>query len=287
LKSNARQSRTGDIVTVGVLLTLALGSLSLNSREDASPHALDRALLSITVGLQNGVRGAIDGVGGFWSGYIYLIGVEDENRALKEKLRALEADKARLAYAEAELPRLKKALAYRESSGPEFLPARVIGRDTTPSFKILRLRVDRGSSEIKKGMAVISPEGIVGQISSVYGDYADVMLLTDPQSHIDVMVDRNRSSGTLLGRGEAEGYLCSIPYLSREDQVREGDLVVTSGLDQLFPKGLVVGTVTAVTPRKEQPFQEVEVRPAVDFTRLEDVFVLTSDLSPREVGGDK
>jgi rod shape-determining protein MreC len=249
--------------------------LSLNARPGKTPNALDASLLSVTAWLQNGFTGFSDGAGTFWSTYINQAELVESNFALRAELREVKAEKARLELMERELTQLKAQLEFRDRMGPAYLSARVIGRDTTPSFRILRLRIDRGETEIKKGMAVVTPEGIVGQITRVFGDYADVMLLADPQSRIDVMVDRTRSPGTLIGLGEGANYTCTIPYLPKEDAVSEGDLIVTSGLDQLFPKGLPVGTITKVIPRKEQPFQEVEVRPVVDFAQLEYVFVVT------------
>lgn len=275
MKVRSRQNRTGDVATVGIFLTVALALLALNSRASAKPHAVDRALLVLIASIQNTFTRTADGVVSFWTNYVYHVNLAEENQKLKEENLALKTDNARLALLEGELDRLQGLLDFRREN-PEYLPARIIGRDTTAAFRTLMLRIDRGDQEVKKGMAVVTPEGIVGQIFQVFGDYADVMLLVDPRSRIDVLVERSRSPGTLQGKGDEEDYLCTIPLLSRDDTIREGDLIVTSGLDQLFPKGLPVGTVTQITPHKDQPYQEVEVRPVIDLSRIEYVFVVPS-----------
>lgn len=275
MRVNPRQGRAGDVALLVALFTLGLILLSVNARPGASPNFFDRSLLVFTSWLQHGFSSFTEGTGDFWSTYVSHVDLAEKNLALQTELIQVKAEKARLELVERELQQLKAQLEFRDRVGPAYLSARIVGRDTTPSFRVLRLRIDRGETEVKKGMAVVTPEGIVGQISRVFGEYADVMLLADPQSHIDVMADRTRSPGTLIGRGEAENYSCTIPYLPKDDAVSEGDLIVTSGLDQLFPKGLPVGIITKVIPRKEQPFQSVEVRPVVDFSQLEYVFVVT------------
>lgn len=281
-------NRTGDIATVAALLFVSLGLLLINSQPSAANlNPFDRFIRSIVAWMQGGLTSTTDGVASFFGNIRNIAELAEENADLKTKVQNLEAENARLRLADQEVSRLKELLDFRKSKGLAYLPAKIISRETTPSFRVLRLRIDRGENELdygielKKGMAVVSAQGVVGQLSKVYGDYADVILVSDPQSRLDAMIERNRSSGTLIGKGEEDGYLCAIPYLSRDDSVHEGDTVVTSGLDQTFPKGLLVGTVSKVTQRKEQPFQEVEVRPVVDFERLEYVFVVTPLAAPQ------
>jgi rod shape-determining protein MreC len=281
-------NRTGDIAAVLLLLFLSLGLLLINSQPSAANiNPLDRAIRSVVAWLQQSATGGSDSTSSFLSNLRDVSKLVEENASLQQRVVSLEAENARLVVVERELSRMKELLDFRQTKGLSYLPAKIISRETTPSFQVLKLRIDRGENEkrfgleLKKGMAVVSAQGVVGQLSRVYGDYADVILISDPQSRLDAMVERNRSSGTLIGLGEDEGHLCTMPYLSRDDTVLEGDAIVTSGLDQMFPKGLPIGTVTKVNPRKEQPFQEVEVKPAVNFEKLEYVFVVTLLAAPQ------
>jgi rod shape-determining protein MreC len=281
-------NRTGDIAAVLLLLFLSLGLLLINSQPSAANiNPLDRAIRSVVAWLQQSATGGSDSTSSFLSNLRDVSKLVEENASLQQRVVSLEAENARLVVVERELSRMKELLDFRQTKGLSYLPAQIISRETTPSFQVLKLRIDRGENErrfgleLKKGMAVVSAQGVVGQLSRVYGDYADVILISDPQSRLDAMVERNRSSGTLIGLGEDEGHLCTMPYLSRDDTVLEGDAIVTSGLDQMFPKGLPIGTVTKVNQRKEQPFQEVEVQPAVNFEKLEYVFIVTLLAAPQ------
>jgi rod shape-determining protein MreC len=281
-------NRTGDIAAVLLLLFLSLGLLLINSQPSAANiNPIDRAVRSVVAWLQQSATGGSDSTSSFLSNLRDVSQLVEENTSLRQKVVSLEAENARLSIAERELSRMKELLDFRQTRGLAYLPAQIISRETTPSFRVIKLRIDRGEREqdfgleLKKGMAVVSAQGVVGQLSRVYGDYADVILISDPQSHLNAMVERNRSSGTLLGLGEDEGHLCTMPYLPRDDTVLEGDAIVTSGLDKMFPKGLPIGVVTKVNQRKEQPFQEVEVQPNVNFEKLEYVFVVTLLAAPQ------
>jgi rod shape-determining protein MreC len=281
-------NQTGDAAAVILLLFLSVVLLLINSQPSSSDlNPLDRTVRSMIAWVQQSTTGGSESTSSLVTSLRNLSELTKENEELKARVLTLEAENAKLSNADRELTRMKELLDFRQTKGLAYLPAKIISRETTPSFRVLKLRIDRGEGErhfgleLKPGMAVVSLQGVVGQLSKVYGDYAELILVSDPQSRIDAMVDRNRSSGTLVGKGEDEGHLCSIPYLSRDDTVLEGDLIVTSGLDQLFPKGLPIGAVTKVTQRKEQPFQEVEVQPAVNFEKLEYVFVVTNLAAPQ------
>jgi rod shape-determining protein MreC len=286
----SNNNNVGDIAAVLLLLFLSLGLLLINSQPSAANiNPLDRAVRSMVAWLQQSATGGSDSTSSFLSNLREVSQLVEENKTLKERVITLEAENAKLSLADRELTRMKELLDFRQTKGLAYLPAKIISRETTPSFRVIKLRIDRGEDEkkygieLKKGMAVVSAQGVVGQLSRVYGDYADLILLSDPQSRIDAMIERNRSSGTLIGKGEDDGHLCSIPFLSRDDTVSEGDTIVTSGLDKMFPKGLPIGVVTKVTQRKEQPFQEVEVQPGVNFEKLEYVFVVTYLAAPQSI----
>jgi rod shape-determining protein MreC len=128
---------------------------------------------------------------------------------------------------------------------------------------------------VQAGMPVVTTDGLVGQISRVAERFAEVMLTVDEGSAVDVIVQRTGSRGILRGTGDSDAYKARIQYLLRADEVRVGDTVYTSGLGRRFPPNLKVGSVTNVEKRDFGLYQLAEVAPSVNFSRLEEVFVLT------------
>jgi rod shape-determining protein MreC len=125
-------------------------------------------------------------------------------------------------------------------------------------------------------MAVVHPRGVVGQITSVSSSSARVLLVSDHSSGVDVLIQGSRVRGVLEGAGEK---VCELKFVTKENLVKVGDVVVTSGMDQVFPKGLIVGTVSEVSSQTGTLFQTIEVRPAVNFARVEEVVVVPSSQS--------
>jgi rod shape-determining protein MreC len=208
--------------------------------------------------------------------YVYLVEVERENERLGYENARLLQQVRDLEAVERENERLRTMLVLRDQVPGEKISARVIAKDISPLFRVIRVRLDRGRDDrVVPGMPVVSTEGLVGQISRVEDRYADGMLTVDEGSAVDVVVQRTSSRGILRGTGESDNYKSRIQYLLRADEVRVGDTVYTSGLGRRFPPNLKVGTITNVEKRDFGLYQLAEVTPAVNFTRLEEVFVLT------------
>ncbi len=258
-----------------------------------TPSALDQALLRLTAPLETGISWVVEGIAGTWSRYVALVDVEAENRELREdneRLRKQLAAMARRAY---DVAALEDIAAVKKRTPADTLGARVIGAPLSPQFRVVRLRIDRGGREVATDMPVITSEGPVGRIDKVYGDYADVVLISDPASHIDVVIrdpaqpagQASGARGILKGLGRPDSYACTIEWLERQggpatrSRVKVGDDVVTSGLGASFPAGLVVGTVTKVGG-DDGMFQSVEVRPTVDVSRVRAVMVLLAPPPP-------
>jgi rod shape-determining protein MreC len=129
-------------------------------------------------------------------------------------------------------------------------------------------------------MPVIAPAGVIGRVQRVYGKYADVVLAVDPQSSIDVIVPRTGSRGVLKGLGGDNVYSCKIEYLLKNEEVREGDVIVTSGLGGVFPRDLPVGTIRKIEKKEYGMYQDVEVAPAVDFSHIGAVLVILAPPPP-------
>ncbi|HEY5947938.1 MAG TPA: rod shape-determining protein MreC [Kofleriaceae bacterium] len=273
-------SATAILVIIPILVLRA-------SLARGTPSAIDEALLRITAPLQAGVSWVVEGVGGMWGRYVALIDVEAENRELRaenEKLRRELTTMSRRAF---DVAALEDLAVVKRRTPADTLGARVIGAPMTPQFRVLRLRIDRGEREIQVGMPVITGTGPVGRINKVFGDYADVTLISDPSSSVEVVIPRTGGRGILTGLGRSDSYACTIEWLERqgpastsaEARVQVGDEIVTSGLGASFPPGLVVGKVNAIG-KDDGMFQKVEVSPAVDVSRVRAVEVLLAPPPP-------
>lgn len=218
-------------------------------------------------------------VGSFWDQYVDLVGVRTENQQLRVELERLREEHARLLGVMQENARLRNMVGFMEAYPTlQVVPARIIGRDVSPFFRVTSIRIQVDPARVEEGMPVVASAGVVGHVSQVEGAWAEVVLAVDPRSSIDVIVQRNRARGIANGLGHADDYHSRIAYLLRRDQVRVGDVVVTSGVGGRFPPDLVVGRVASVPAAEFGMFQEVVLEPAVDFSRLEEVFVIVDEV---------
>lgn len=202
-----------------------------------------------------------------------------ENKQLRQRILELHAERNQLLEAEATNRRLRELLDFRSQLPSASLTASVIASSASTWFRSLTL--NKGSEDgVLKGMAVVSPSGVVGQVVSVTRRGAQVLLITDPHSGVDALVQRSRA------RGIVSGSLDNGPvmkYVKRSEDIEVGDRLITSGLDGVFPKGLLVGTVTKVRKKSFGLFQVVGVDLAVDPSQIEDVLLVAPmTASPKE-----
>jgi rod shape-determining protein MreC len=204
-----------------------------------------------------------------WRGYVRLVAVEHENQRLRGRMQDLE--RRATAHRETEFMnhRLKRLLALQRRLPSEAAAAEVAGRDPTVWFQSLTL--DKGELDgIKTGMPVLATDGVVGVISSTSPRAARVLLLSDPNSGIDVLVQRTRVRGIVSGQLDRGAIL---KYVKRTEDVQVGDRLVTSGLDGIFPKGISVGRIARLSRKDRGLFLYAEVTPSADIPRLEEVLV--------------
>lgn len=265
------------LLTSGSLLLVSLLLFSASLRSPTHRDPVGRLVLDALAPFQLVFSGLGRGVGGVWSGYIDLVGTRRENQRLHERVSGLESELVRLGELERENARLSELLALRGHVEGVVYGARVIARDPGPLS--MTLTIDRGERDhVRRGMAVLSPEGVVGQISEASHTAARVVLLTDHNSGIDAIVQRSRARGIVQGGPDGS---CYMNYLSRDADVVVGDRVLTSGLDQVFPKGIVIGEVVDVSRRHRGLLQAAVVQPTAVLDQLEEVLVV--DASARVV----
>jgi rod shape-determining protein MreC len=253
-----------------ILLLSALILMSLRVKQRQGVTFVDALITEIVSPFQTASTFLIKTVHGVFQNYVVLIHLQKENLLLKQKIAELQRENHQMkemAYAN---ERLQKLLQFREKISPPVIAAEVIGGDPSSWFKSITL--NKGEKEgIRKGMAVIAPEGVVGQILKTAPYHSTVLLITDYNSAIDAIVQRTRSKAIVEGKGENQ---CQLKYLLRSEEVLVGDMVVTSGLGGNFPKGLTVGQIRKVDKKEYGIFQYAELVPSVDLTKLEEVLVI-------------
>ena len=259
-----------------LFLLFALVLMSLRAKQRKGVDFFDALVMEICSPFQRGATFVIKTVQGTFQQYVFLINLEEENRMLKQKIGELQEQNYRMKEMKLANERLRKLLQFREKNPSSMIGAEVIGQDPSSWFK--SVTIDKGERDgVKKGMAVISPAGVIGQILKTASHYAIVLLLTDYNSAIDSIVQRTRAKAIVEGKGENR---CQLKYLLRADEVAVGDVVVTSGLGGNFPKGLMIGEVKKVDKKGHGVFQYAELVPSVDLTQLEEVFVIMEPLLP-------
>ena len=208
--------------------------------------------------------------GKVWHNYFYLRGVRAENRQLKEQIEQMRLEQVRLSEDAAQARRLQTLLSFKEQFISKTVAAQVIGTSGSDLSRIVT--IDKGENAgIRRDMAVITSDGIVGKVLLVTPNLAQVLLISDQSSGVGAILEKSRLQGVLRGTANSDVVLERV---MSDEQVQPGETVLTSGGDQIFPKGLPVGTVTKVGNGKDL-FLNIKIKPAANLGRLEEVLVLT------------
>ena len=214
------------------------------------------------------IEGARSNVARALNNYVFLRNLAGENRRLTAELGRLKLENQYLKSELATAERAQALSAFQAKSPSRTIAARVIGAGAGAGSKVVF--VDRGStSGVMKGMAVINPDGILGKVIAAYPTAAQVLLITDPTFAAGVVSEKHRVRGTVKGQGHA---VCRVDYVPAEEKIEAGELFYTSGDDRVFPRGLPVGTVTAMSPGN--PFQQVSVSPTGLRGGLDEVLIV-------------
>ncbi len=208
--------------------------------------------------------------GNLWHNYFFLRGVRAENRQLKQQIEEMRLEQVRLSEDAEQAHRLQELLAFKEQYIGKTVAAQVIGFGGSDLSRIVY--IDKGKNDgIEKDLAVINAKGIVGKVLEVFPRVSQVLLINDQTSGAGAMLEKSRLQGVL--KGTPDGAVI-LERVMADEQVAPGDVILSSGGDRIFPKGLPVGTVTKVSPGREM-FLKIEVKPAADLSRLEEVLVVT------------
>lgn len=211
-----------------------------------------------------------------WSNYIDLRHVRQQNKDLEQQLARMRIEQAAIAEDAREGQRLQVLLAFREHYVSATVAAQVIGASGSDQSRVLT--IDKGSRDgLKPDMAVITPDGIVGKLRDVFPTTAQVLEISDQSSGAGVILASTRIRAIL--RGNLSGFP-QIRNLTADSRIKPGEQILTSGGDQVYPRGLPVGTIESIAPDPDhQPYTAIVVKPAVNLDRVEEVLVITGTQS--------
>jgi rod shape-determining protein MreC len=261
------------IIFIAALLVVALSMIFYNLKYGTDKSFLRKIVLEAIAPVQKALSFSIASVKDDWSRYIFLVGIVDENKKLKKEIEELKA--VLISYQESyqEAQRLRKLLSLSDDYKYQFISARVIGREQAALSRVIL--INKGSSDgLKSGMPVVAPPGLIGRLVDVSWHVSRVLLFIDENSNIDAIVQRNRTQGIISGAG-SRGLI--FKYISKTQDVKEGDVIVSAGMGGVFPKGMLIGQVIHVDKQDASLFLKINVAPFADFSKLEEILILSSD----------
>lgn len=264
------EKRFGKIWIWLAFICFGLVLLSSNSNPGKSWNFAEQLIVELTTPVQNVFKQTVNLVVGIWEDYFALIDTQQENRILKLEVDSLKRENARYRELLATHERLRRLLRFKEAVSDPAVAAQVVGLDPTGWFQSVVINKGRKAG-IKTDMPVVNASGVVGRTVAVSPNFAKVLLIIDQNSAVDCLVQRSREKGIVRGQS-AE--ICKLDYMVKSGRVKEGDVVITSGLGKVFPKGLPVGIILNVKDGDGGLFKQIEVKPAVDFSKLEEVLVI-------------
>jgi rod shape-determining protein MreC len=268
-----------------LFLAVMLGHVILISAQVTSRSGvpvLEAVTFGVVAEAQRGVSTGVAKVRRTWDRYVWLRGVEAENANLRRQLEAVQVQyQERRALAD-RASALEGLLALRDRSNLQTAAAVIIAASASPDFRTLT--IDKGTSHgLKRDMAVIASDGVIGRIVAASPGAAKVQLLIDRNAAAGAIIERSRAQGVALGGGDSR---LRLDYVSEASDVVVGDLVVTSGIDGIYPKGFTIGSVDAV--EKSGPaYKRITIKPAVNFSSLETVLVVLTQTPVNQVEEQK
>lgn len=258
------------IVLNVVILTIAFFSMARRSPELSETSMAERAMIDLLAPIQRGVTNFRMSIVYFFDDYVANINASKNNLLLNKKLEEYEEKIFRHQETLSENQRLKKLLRFGATIPYEKVLAQVVSWDASSDAKVIR--INKGAKDgLKLQSPVVTSDGLVGYIYRLTNHFADVLTILDSNNRVDALLQRIRVHGIIEGDNR-DGAV--VKYISRSEPVVLGDMMVTSGLGNIYPKGIKIGHVSRIEREIYGITQDVEVAPSVDFGRLEEVIIL-------------
>jgi rod shape-determining protein MreC len=267
--------RRHKIVVALLVVAVLILATAYSPENEEEPGFLGQALMFVTSPVQQAVVAVVRGIESVWYGYFNLVDARELADELSEQVEFYKQELAEQVVAEEENARLRRLLGFNRRHQLPTLPARIIATDILGQFRTVT--IDRGSNDgVRAGNPVVNADGVVGTVMTVFYSNSRVLLMIDPNSAIDGRVRRSGAQGIVQGGNMSDKLWCQFAFSLKSEDIQIGDDIVTSGLDQQFPPGLLLGSVVGLTQEAVGVFQNATVRPAADFTRLREVLIVTS-----------
>lgn len=252
------------------LVLLAIALMAAKSRPASPTAVFDSLVQSSVMPLQTALADSTHWLHNLWHSYLHLTQVHQDNLQLRQQVTILQGQLHHYHTAYLQQQRLQQLLDFRSLTFPTAAVAKVVSIDPSPWSE--SITINKGSEHgLHKHNAVVTHQGLVGHTIETTARHATVLLLTDRRSAVDALVQRTRARGVVVGKSEQ---LLELRYAERHDDIQVGDRIVSSGIGMLYPKGLLIGTVTVIRPQRYGLFHDIDVEPAVDFVKLEEVLAL-------------
>lgn len=268
--------RYENIVLLLALFVVSFALLAKNAGGKPKPNMLEKVALAVSTPIQKGITGSIRHVVGLWSHYIYLVGTSQKNVRLLKKMREQQFQNMLLKEELKRYRRIEDLLSFDQAGKGDFQVAGVVGWDSTNIAHTLV--IDRGTKErIKEGMVVITHQGLIGRVVTSSKHSSRVLLITDSRSAVDAILQETRVRCIVVGQNKNTAI---IRYLPIDAKVKIGDLLISSGLGEVFPKGLPIGKVSSIEIGDNRLFVKAELIPLADIESVEEVLVMMPPPKP-------
>ncbi|MFH1152501.1 MAG: rod shape-determining protein MreC [Pseudomonadota bacterium] len=252
-----------------MLVAANFTALTASSRGVLPQTGIERLTISLVAPFQRMFSKTLAFSQGIWTDYFVSVRAAKENPILRRELAQAMDIRNRCLELQLENERLRKFIEFQNPEGEVLVAAKVIGRSPSPWVKTIM--IDKGSNDgLTRGLPVMVSEGIVGQIITVSEHFSQVLLVTDRNSAVDALVQTSRARGIVKGNNSDQ---CSFCYALRKDEIQLGEMIISSGLDGVFSKGLRIGQVVDVKKENSELFQTILLKTCVDFDKLEEVLV--------------
>jgi rod shape-determining protein MreC len=277
------------LMTACAVLSLMVVLLSLRWSNASYARWIDEILHVVAYPFQTAYQKTTSGVSGAFSHYVYLVNAKEENDRLKQQVQTLQEELNQYVNSSIQFNLLREQLGFLEDTPERKVWAEVIGASADNFHNVLL--INKGSQAgIRRNYPVVLRQGVVGRIESLTALQSVVELIIDRRHRFPVLIQRTRDRMQAKGGGNdlelqsqdramafGQGSSLAVDRIRMLSDIQVGDKVITSGLEGIFPKGLLIGTITSVGREKHELFQLAEVQPVVDFSRIEGVFVILKD----------
>ncbi|MCH8209257.1 MAG: rod shape-determining protein MreC [Nitrospinae bacterium] len=246
--------------------------MTASIKSSPKPFFLETVFIWIVSPFQNFFTNMVNSVEDVMDQYIILGNVAKENEELRNEIDILLGQNNELREKALQLRRVAELMKYQDKIGQKKTVATIIGRDATQWSKMVF--INKGTRHgVHKNLPVVTGSGVVGHVIQATKSVSKVLLIIDNRSAVDALFQDSRVTGVVVGAGEG---LCKMKYVPIGASMKVGDRILSSGLGGIYPKGLLVGTVISFSKGRDGLFQEVTIKPSVEFSRLEEALVLLS-----------